>query len=73
MSQVSSFGKYSVYNTLKNSIKRLYFASREPKLYSVRIPENIDYEIEKVLRELNLSDEEIDRTILNRRLKKDNI
>jgi hypothetical protein len=61
-----------VYNTLKNGLKRLYLASREPKAYSVIVPENIDYEIEKVLRELNLSDEEIDRTISHRKSKKDN-
>jgi len=61
-----------MYNRLKNGLKRLYLARREPVPYSVRIPENIDYEIEKVLRELNLSDEEIDRTITNRKSKKDN-
>ena len=62
-----------MYNILKNSLRRLYMANREPKSYSVIIPENIDYEIEKVLRELNLSDEEINRTMSNRKSKKDNI
>jgi len=50
----------------------LYLARREPEPYSVIVPENIDYEIEKVLRELNLSDEEIDMTMPHRKSKKDN-
>jgi hypothetical protein len=61
-----------MYNRLKNGLKRLYFARREPEPYSVIVPENIDYEIEKVLRELNLSDEEIDMTMSHRKSKKDN-
>jgi|3_EtaG_2_1085321.scaffolds.fasta_scaffold68057_1 hypothetical protein len=61
-----------MYNRLKNGLKRLYLARREPEPYSVIVPENIDYEIEKVLRELNLSDEEIDMTMSHRKSKKDN-
>jgi len=62
-----------VYNIIKNSIRRLYYIKRDPTIYTVAIPENIDEEIQNVLRELNLSDEEIDRTISNRKSKKDNI
>jgi len=61
-----------MYNRLKSGLKRLYLARKEPKPYSVIVPENIDHEIEKVLRELNLSDEEIDRAIPYRKSKKDN-
>ena len=41
------------------------------KVYEVRIPHDIEKEIEKTLRDLGLSDTEIDHAISSRRLKKD--
>jgi len=60
-----------VYNIIKNGLRRLYYVKRDPSVYTVKIPENIDEEIQNVLNELELSDEEMKEIFKSRTLKKD--
>jgi len=60
-----------MYSIIKRGIGRIYSARREVKIYEVKIPHDIEKEIEKTLRDLGLSDAEINHAISSRRLKKD--